>query len=388
MDKKEVLFVVHALNIGGVQKALIGVLHEIDFDRYNVTLYVRKDRCDLLNQVDPKVGKIIVNKDPSHYYRRPRAILLSMLLYVFGKFGRGAKWQDRLNRYVAESRMRYERKHYFSDGKRYDMAVSYIQGDTAAFVARYVDAKRKIMFFHGSVDESHALHEKIMPKYDKIVAVNADCRDILQNLYPTAAERIGFLENFADADLVRASSTAYTPDLPKDKLILCTCGRFTPVKGFDLAVGAAKILKERGVDFIWYFVGDGSERAKIQADVAANELTDCVRITGMLENPFPYIKSCDIYIQPSREESYGLTIREAQILRRPIITTATVGGKALIADFVNGLLADFSSRSLAEKIELLQRDDALRDRISRELAEIDHNKEKIRFRNAWDNLLE
>ena len=387
-DKKQLLFVVHQMNVGGVQKALLSALDAIDYDEYDVTLYVRKNRRELLPRVNARVGKIIVNEDAARYYRRPKAIalhLLGRLAKLCG--GSGERWEERLKQYVIDAGMRYEKANYFSDGKRYDIAVSYIQGYTAWFTARYVDADKKIMFFHGSTDEHNALHHEIMCAFDRIVAVNEGCQTMLQTTYPEYADKIIYIENYVDGDLIRAEAEKETVDRQNAAVVLCTCGRMTPVKGFDLAVAAAQRLKEQGLDFLWYFVGDGPERENLERQIREAGLEDNITITGMLENPYPYIAGCDIYVQPSREESYGLAITEAQILRRPVISTDTVGGKSLVRDGENGLLAAIDGESLAEKIWLLANDSALWERISSNRRQTDESKRKKEYADKWKALL-
>ena len=63
MKKRKVFIAIHQLNLGGAQKALISALNAIDYAENEVTLYVRKDRLDLLSQVNRNVSNIIINKD-------------------------------------------------------------------------------------------------------------------------------------------------------------------------------------------------------------------------------------------------------------------------------------------------------------------------------------
>lgn len=387
-EKKKILFVVHQMNIGGVQKSLLSVLAALDYDRCEVTLYVRKNRRELLEQIDPRVQKIVVNEDPTRYYRKPRAVFCYLMLRLCRLIGTDPRrWQDKLDRFVTGGRMRYEKKRYFSDGTRYDTAVSYIQGYPAEFVAKYVNAARKIVFYHGSTDELHALHEQVFPKFDTVVAVNAGCRDILKKLYPAVSEKITYVENYVDAAQVRRAAQAFSIDRAGSGAVLCTCGRFTAVKGFDLALAAAAILKQDGVDFLWYFVGDGPERAELECRIAENGLADSIRITGMLENPYPYIAGCDIYVQPSREEAQPLSVIEAQILCRPAVSTKTVGGTCLIENGRTGLLAEIDAADIAEKLALLLADAALSERITAALREIDRDAENGSYRAALSALL-
>lgn len=382
--KRKVLFVVHQLNLGGVQKALISALNALDYSENEVTLYVRKNRMDLLPQVNRNVSRIIINQDTTKYYRKPYAIWLQLLL----KINNSQKTKQKLNDYIFSSQMKYEKERYFSDDVEYDLAVSYIQSYTAKFVDENVKAKRKVMFYHGSTDEFHDMNEKVMQHFERIYCVSKGAQKAVQGFYPQYAEKIDCLENYVDAEIVRQKANEFVPDYPKDKLILCSCGRITSVKGYDLAVGAAEILKKSGLDFKWYFVGDGVDRPKIESLISEKQLDDYIVITGLQDNPYPYNKNCDIYVQPSYEEAYGLTIIEAQILDKIIVSTKTVGGVDIIHDGIDGLLVDIDAKSIAQKINLVYQDKDLQQSIQNTLAKIDYIKDYQRFRNDWKKLLE
>ena len=382
--KRKVLFVVHQLNMGGVQKALISSLNALDYSENEVTLYVRKNRTDLLPQVNRNVSKIIINQDTTKYYRKPYALWLQLLL----KINKSQKTKQKLNDYIISSQMKYEKERYFSDDVEYDLAVSYIQSYTAKFVDENVKAKRKVMFYHGSTDEFHDVNEKAMQNFEQIYCVSKGAQKAVQGFYPQFAEKIGCLENYVDAESVRQKANEFLPDYPKDKLILCSCGRITSIKGFDLAVGAAKILKQQGLNYKWYFVGDGADRPKIEALISEKQLDDYIVITGLQDNPYPYIKNCDIYVQPSYEEAHPLSIIEAQILGKATVSTATVGGQSIIKDGENGVIAEINAESIAQKTSLIYQDTTLQKAIQNNLAKIDYTKDYQRFRNDWKKLLE
>lgn len=391
MEKRKVLFVIHQLNHGGVQKALISALHAIDYEQNEVTLYVRKNRIQLLDDINKNVSKIIVNQDKTHYYRKPFAAML-LLGKCVSKVVGNVKWEEtiqkRLVSYVNESQMKYEKQHYFKNNKEYDVAVSYIQGYTAQFVAEYINAKKKVMFYHGSTDETHELHEQVMPRFDAIVGVNKNVQAILAKLYPRCAEKMTYLENYVDTDEIRRKSNEYEITKKEGKIILCSCGRLTLVKGFDMAVKAAKILKEKNQEFFWYFVGDGPERTKLENLIREYALQDYIEITGMQDNPYPFIKECDIYVQPSYEEAHPLTIMEALRLCKPVITTATVGGSALVRNRESGLIVDIEGRKIADGIKFLIDDTQLFGKIMCHLKKCDYSKSFDAYKDSWKRLLE
>ena len=126
----------------------------------------------------------------------------------------------------------------------------------------------------------------------------------------------------------------------------------------------------------------------IEILISEKQLDDCIEITGLKNNPYPYIENCDMYVQPSYEEAYGLTIIEAQILGKVIVSTATIGGKTIIIDGKTGVIAKIEANSIAQKIILLNQNIDLQKTICGNLANIDYSNDYQRFRNDWERVLE
>ena len=388
MEKRKVFIAIHQLNLGGAQKALISALNAIDYSENEVTLYVRKDRLDLLPLVNRNVSKIIINKDHTRYYRKPYAVLLYIKIKINDILKRSNESNDeKLKKYIVNKQIEFEKRHYFSYDTSYDVAISYIQGYTAKSVTENIKAKRRVMFYHDSTDSLHEFHCDVMKHFERIYCVSKGAQKAVQGLYPQFAERIEYLENYVDAENVRRKANEFIPDYPNNKLILCSCGRITPVKGFDLAVGAAEILMQGGLDFKWFFVGDGVDRTKIESLISEKQLDDYIEITGLQDNPYPYIQNCDVYVQPSYEEAYGLTIIEAQILGKTVVSTSTIGGQSIIHDGENGVISDINAESIAQKINLIYQDKDLLKTIYNTLSKIDYSKDYQRFRKEWRELL-
>lgn len=389
MKKRKVFIAIHQLNLGGAQRALISALNAIDYTENEVTLYVRKARLDLLPQVNSNVTNIIINKDNTKYYRKPYAVLLFFVSKINDIINRSNQTIDeKLTNYIVKKQIEFEKRNYFNEDNCYDVAISYIQGYTAKSVAENIHAQRKVMFYHDSTDSLHEIHSELMRSYERIYCVSKGAKQAVQGFYPQFAERIDYLENYVDAESVRYKANEYVPDYPKNKLILCSCGRMTPVKGFDLAVEAAEILQQQGLDFKWYFVGDGVDRQKIEQMITDKRLSEIIEITGLKDNPYPFIKDCDIYVQPSYEEAHPLSIIEALILRKLIVSTATVGGKSIIHNGIDGVIANIDARSISEKISLMFQSKELKETIYANLSKIDYSKDNIRFQKEWKKLLE
>lgn len=387
--KKKLLIVAHHLTIGGVQKSLISALPTLDYDKYDITLYLRKNRTTLLPNVDKRVN-VVINDDKTKYYRKPFAVFLQLVALFFSVFGnkkKSAATEQELADYIRNKSMEYEYKKYFKDVV-FDKAIAYVQGYEVQFVDEYVNATEKYMFYHTSTDEIHSVHEKALPNFRKIAALHESQAELIKEWYPAVSDKITIVENFVSRQAIEQQSKEYAVSTPDNKVILCSCGRLSHVKGFDIAVESAKILKDKGIEFLWYFVGDGPEREKLEKKIKEYGLTDCVVITGMKENPYPYMSACDVYIQPSYEEAMPVTIIESLKLKKPVITTATVGGKKLVADRKTGLISDIDAVSLAQNIETLLCDKNLYNLILSNLNSIDDSDELEKFKKQWQNLLE
>ena len=90
---------------------------------------------------------------------------------------------------------------------------------------------------------------------------------------------------------------------------------------------------------------------------------DNVIILGKKENPYPYIKACDIYIQPSRYEGKAVTVREAQMLNKPVIITNFLTAKSQLEDGFDGIIVPMDNEKCAEGIISLIKNERLRDEL-------------------------
>ena len=145
--------------------------------------------------------------------------------------------------------------------------------------------------------------------------------------------------------------------------LIVTTGRLAIAKNHRFAVEAAKKMKERGVEFVWFFIGDGEERLNIENLIKIYNLQKYVILLGERTNPYPYMAQCDVYVQTSSFEGYGLTIAEAKILGKPVVSTNFDVVHDQIKHEHDGLIAEMTSESVADNILRLINDKDLRNRI-------------------------
>ena len=354
--KKKVLFVNPSLRQGGVEHSLITALNELDPSKYDVTLFLYADMLDLLDLV-PNYVNVIVGTDKTKYFRKPYVFCLWLLYEVLSRLrcrSTAKKIQKHMYDYIHTLKINNPYKKFFK-GEKFDVAVSYSL-HIGTEMTLNINAGRYCVFLHSSDPSYHyETAEKTFEKYDQIVCVSNGVKEVYKAVFEKYSDKMTVIENFVNAKKVIAKSTESLQINNRTELMLCTCGRFSAEKGFDMAIESAYLLKQQGINFVWYFVGDGDERQKMEKLISKYSLKNDIVITGYVENPFPYVKACDIYVQPSYQESFGLTIKEAVILNKTIVCTDTVGGRTVLGKGKYGETVPISAEEIAKGILTAQK---------------------------------
>ena len=144
---------------------------------------------------------------------------------------------------------------------------------------------------------------------------------------------------------------------------ILTIGRLVYQKGYEYAIEAAKYLKDNCVDFKWYVIGEGNLKYELEELVKKYRLEENFIFLGTFTNPYPFIKECDIYCQPSRFEGFGLAIAEARILNKPIVATNFNIVYDQIRNGENGLIAEMDGDDIGKKILMIIEDNSMRNSI-------------------------
>lgn len=173
--------------------------------------------------------------------------------------------------------------------------------------------------------------------------------------YPAFKEKAAVFYNVINVNDIRkkANENVQIP-FKKNTFNILTVGRLTEQKGYDIAIGAAAILAKRKIEFTWYVIGSGRDERKLKRLAADNHsLENRFVFLGQKKNPYPYMKNCDLYVQPSRHEGYGITLIEARVLCKAILASDIPPFREQIEDGVNGYFAELTCVSFADKIGYL-----------------------------------
>lgn len=373
--KKKIIFVTKALWIGGIETALVNLLKYFDYDKYDVTLLVLKAELDMLDQIPPKCRVMIADREKTvtfqKRYRYSKLFHLTEETDNPSRLHRIMMWTISMICWT-ENRLyiRYIKKQM--QREQFDTAVIYsdVAGETAV---RAIKADKYVMFYHHGAMR-HVYHDKIVyKKCNKIIAVSAHQAEALRNFVPRYADKIVAVNNLADVNGIRVKSQETIPEkFDKGYFNIVTCGRISKEKGMDLAVEACSRLIANGYKKIrWWIIGGGPAYNDVKKMVQKLNLESYVYMPGMKENPYPYIAKADLYVQPSRFEGYPMSILEAVILKKIVISTNNKGAEEMLKNLKCGILCKIDSTDLAEKISSIISDLQYYDEKKQEMEEID-----------------
>lgn len=247
--------------------------------------------------------------------------------------------------------------------KHYDVAVCYSQNGYPRFhVIDNVSALKKYLWYHhGSYNFTGAVHQlnkKYYTAFDQVVTVSDSNKEMLTKYFSEISNKIIVIPNIININEVISLAEDDVPDFRSTEgyFNLVTVARFSKEKGIDLAIDIAAILRERGTPFKWYFIGNGSSFLKIKEKIKKEKLEDICILLGSKENPYPYMKGADLYIQTSYVESQSITVYEALVLNKTIVATNLPAINEALHDGKLGVLCDPDTPSFVEAITLLLSD--------------------------------
>ena len=366
---KKILFAMYALNNGGAERSLVNLLSEIDSNEYDIDLLLFAKEGMFLSQIPAYVNILEASAVLESLYsvnKEKRQMKTTIYKYISTAISRllehdlqaqnAARWVKFYSRIVPQLK------------GHYDVAVAYISRDIMYYVADKVDADKKIVFIHN--DYSAAGHPKKydMPyfeKMDKLVTISDTCADVLEREFPQHKNKIYNVPNLTSSTIIRNRAAENIPvELRSEKEFkIVSVGRLNEQKGFDWAVQAAKELKLKGLKFHWYIIGNGELKGSLEKQIQELQIENCFTLLGPRENPYIYMKNCDVVAQTSRWEGKSVVLDEAKIIGTPILTTDYPTAKDQILAGKEGIVVEMAPKAIAEGIEQLLLNKELREDI-------------------------
>lgn len=400
--RKKILFVINTMGRAGAETAMLELLKALDSPEYDISLYVIMGQGEMIGKLPPYVrlrnlrfnahsvlsreGKWGMMKTVCKAFFRNGGQIKKIRSIVknFSSMRRRGKFQadKMLWRMLSDGSRRFE--------ERFDLAVAWLEGASAYYVAEYVKAARKCAFIH--IDYESAGYTREMDRncwdsFEKIFMVSQEVKDHFLAVYPEYADRAEIFHNLVDQEGIRRQSAVRggffngiggvsngiggvsngmegVSNGYEGKRLL-TVGRLTYQKAYDIAIDAMKLLKDRGYKARWYVLGEGDQRKALEKKIAALQLKEDFMLLGAVDNPYPYYAQADIYVHATRFEGKSIAIQEAQTLGCAVIASDCNGNREQIENGVDGILCQLTPEGIAESIGTLLQNEELRKKLGK-----------------------
>lgn len=360
--KKKILIVSSSLSTGGLEKCLINLCNNFNYEKYEVDLYLFNEGRDLLEKLNKNVCRLADSPYYAEVYNRSfgnsvKTLLkrkkLGLALYRIGRFLRirfGSKkftvndWKN------MKSTMLKIDKHY-------DVAIGFEEGSACYYVADCVDAGVKLGWIHTDIkkiNNNKKLDESAFKKLDTVITVSQNSLNNLKEVYPAFADKFQciILPSLLNYDEI--NRLAQEPNkMTGDEIKILSVGRLVELKGFHLCVSACKRLIDEGYKIKWYVAGEGDFRGTIEAEIDKCDVKDNFILLGNCPNPYTYINGADICVQPSSYEGYSVAVFEEKYFRKPVVVTNIPSNLEMITDKENGIVVERNSEDIYQGVKYL-----------------------------------
>lgn len=386
--KKRLFIAIHYLEIGGAERSLIGLLNALDYSKYDVDLFVYEHRGEFMKLIPkevhllPEIKSYAAIEKPITAALKEGQIgivlarLCSKLQYAIYKRKHHPKEGSGVFQYVAScvGLVLPSLKHF----GEYDIAISFLTPHNV--VRDKVNAKRKYAWIHTDYTTISVNVQKELPvwiAFDKLFAVSEGVKNTFVQVFPSLRDKVEVFENILSTAFIREQASAFSPNFTSlnEGISFLSVGRYTEAKNFDNVPFICKLLIEKGLKFKWFIIGFGGDENLIRSNIEKSGMQDTCILLGKKENPYPYMKACDFYVQPSRYEGKAVTVREAQILCKPVIITNYATSTAQVIDGVDGVIVSQGNEQIAEGIYSFVQNKALQEQILNYLQTHDYGNE-------------
>lgn len=361
---KRILFTIGRLDNGGVAKSLLTLLTVIDKNKYEVSLLVvgadsghHHEVAEgvnvitdaVLSDVDAGIGGLIRLLKGGHLILMIGCVARLFLSQI--NKGWGGLLLSKLLPVITK--------------EEYDLIVDYNGQQMLYYMVDKLKGKKKVSFFHSDYKKwpyYQAVDKKYYPRIDAIFTISPLCVQSMKDVFPEVSDKIYMMENISSVSQIREKANERIDFKRSHRYLIISVGHISKVKGSDIALNVAKKMKETSMDFEWLFIGETHKDYNYQGFVNENNLNENVKFIGPTQNPYPYMKEADVFVQLSRFEGKSLSLDEAKILLKPIVVT---NFSSVNDQFTNGFNASICQIEVNDayiKIRELLEDETLRKR--------------------------
>lgn len=383
---KKILLFSHGMELGGAERALLGLMQNLDLTKYQVDLFLMRKEGELLKYI------------PQGIHLLPGKEEYTCLAVPISRVAGKKKWGIFKGRIIGKVKaacfvkchglrpdngVALEYSHKYTcrympavSDTEYDLAISFLTPHY--FAAKKAKAKKRIAWIHTdytSLEIDVNSERRMWSAYDRIVSVSEECSRGFAARFPNLADRLVCIGHILPVDFIKNQAVLFdaAKEMTEDgSFRILSVGRFCYAKNFDNVPDICKRIVEAGYRIRWYLIGFGPDEELIRQRIREAEMEEHVILLGKRENPYPYMRACDLYVQPSRYEGSCVCVYEARVLGKPVLITNYETAKSQLKDKVDGVIVPADNKGCAEGIISLIRNSKLRERLAEHAAETDY----------------
>lgn len=320
---KKIVFGITSLTLGGAERVLIDLANKLVED-YDITIFTIYNKGVLEKELNKNVHiESIYNKTYKELSKKEKVIIPLNILFNKKKIFR---------KYI--------------ENKNYDVQIAFLEGPiTRLFSVKSKSAKvKKIAWVHNDMSKvfgknikskiKRIIDRNAYEKYDTIVFVSRDNLDKFNKVYDDILlpeEKV--IHNYLDSErIIKLSEEKHENIFNKNEVNILQVSRLVEQKAIDRLIDAHTKLINEGIKHHIYIIGEGPLKQKLDNKVKENKVEKTFTLLGAKENPYTYMKDCDIFALFSNFEGYPMVVEEAKILKKYILVTNT-SAREVIEDY-------------------------------------------------------
>jgi glycosyltransferase involved in cell wall biosynthesis len=376
------------MNLGGTEKSFLNLVESLSITD-DVTLLLLENSGDLLHELPDSV-KIIYLENSDEINNTINSSLSVIFLQSLKQLHLTKAFRSLLYYFIAKLDVRSDYYYSFVKNKVQKIDASFEYAIAFAgphsFISNYVidkvTATRKIQWIHFDVSKIYFnknVMSSIYDKFDEIVCVSEDVMKQFLNVLPKLKTKTKVKHNLLSFNKILDLSSEKIEAFDTDVINILTVGRLSKEKGHEQFLSTFKRLKDNGYKFCWYIVGDGNQKQNLERLVDALEMNESIKFLGKKANPYPYYKTCDLYLQPSFYEGHCVSILEAKFFKKAVICPNFSGANEEVINNVNGIIVDFNDDAFYNALKKLITDDELRHQMGEYNSRFKYKNQKKTF---------
>lgn len=358
--KKKILFVITQFYKGGAETSLLNLFHCLDSQKYEVDFLV-------LNQIEYQDATSLMGEVPEW-------------IHVFDAVknrGNGVKLEQlagKIYRRLFHTETYVKSAVDFVKNRKYDVAISFGEWLSPAFLVKKVNAVKKYVWIHIDLDKADFVNKEELVKYDSRITgyifASEKSRQSSIHRCPQMTEKSIVVHNILNRQNI-LSRSAEDVTLPQaNDSFLLSVGNLRVEKNYPRQIEVMRILKEKKIPIKWICVGstvDKNVYGEVSELLEKYRLKDDFILCGADDNPYKYMKRAKAVMVLSDHESWSLVISEAKLLGVPVIATNTSGAQEQIVNGETGIITSFQAEEIADEIEEFLKNLDLQDKIRKNL---------------------